>query len=75
MSNLLFYILFLGALYLIIRTLKTVILQRKHLTEEELDRFVKRKMDRDSDEFTKFVGHLSRCETCQNRLNEMQDKV
>lgn len=73
MVNIIMIILITASAVTVTRIIKQVLAQRPHLTEEEIQAFVDLKMDISSNEYTRFIGHLSGCESCQAELNAAQD--
>ena len=68
-----FYILLGVSIVILIRAIRQITVQRPHLTDDELNDFVKMRMDPTSDEYTRFIGHLAGCEMCQQRLDAAQN--
>ncbi|MFT5834183.1 MAG: hypothetical protein ACI97N_001817 [Cognaticolwellia sp.] len=68
----LIYILIGISIIIIVRAVRQIMVQHPHLTDEELHDFVKMRMDTTSDEYTRFIGHLSGCKACQERLDAAQ---
>ncbi len=69
----LFYILLGVSILIVIRAVRQIMVQRPHLTADEINDFVKMRMDQTSDEYTRFIGHLAGCEMCQQRLDAAQN--
>lgn len=72
--DIIFYILLAVSAISVARAIRLVSAQKAHLTDGEISDFVRMKIDATSDEYTRFIGHLSGCEACQQRLEEAQKK-
>jgi hypothetical protein len=73
--DIIFYILLVVSAISVVRAVRIMSAQKAHLTDGEISDFVRMKMDISSDEYTRFIGHLSGCEACQDRLNDAQNKI
>jgi hypothetical protein len=73
--NIIFYILLVVASISVIRAIRLISAQKAHLTDGEISDFIRMRMDVTSDEYTRFIGHISGCESCQERLNDAQKKI
>ncbi len=67
-----FYILLFVTIIIVAQAIKKIWVQRPHLTDEEIQLFVDLKMETSSEEYTRFIGHLSGCKMCQDRLDAAQ---
>ncbi len=66
-------VILIGVSFLaVLRAFRQIKAQKAHLTETEILDFSKLRMDTYSNEYTRFIGHLSSCEACQERLNAAQ---
>lgn len=67
-----FYILLFVTIIIVVQAVRKILIQRPHLTDEEIQTFVDRQMVTSSEEYTRFIGHLAGCEMCQERLDAAQ---
>lgn len=67
-----FYILLFVTILIVAQAIKKILAQRPHLTDEEILTFVNLKMEPNSEEYTRFIGHLAGCKMCQDRLDAAQ---
>lgn len=69
-------ILFLGVIlvfiYNMVRIINEVWASKAHLKEEEIEDFVKQRIDTSSNAYTRFISHIATCEECQEKLNKAQ---
>lgn len=62
-------------IYNIIRIISEVRASKPHLKEEEIEDFVKQRLDTSSAAYTRFISHIATCEKCQEKLNKAQSEI
>lgn len=67
-----FYILLFVTIIIVAQAINKILVQRPHLTDEEIQTFVDLQMETASEEYTRFIGHLAGCKICQDRLDAAQ---
>ena len=63
------------AIYSMIKIINEIRSSKAHLTEDEIDDFVKIRIDTSSSAHTRFIAHLATCEACQEKLNNAQSDL
>ncbi len=62
-------------IYNMIRIINEVRASKPHLNNDEIEDFIKQRVDTSSDAYTRFISHIATCEECQEKLNKAQSEI
>ena len=66
-------ILFLIGMWFVIKATARVVMQYKHLTDQDIKDVMTNRMDKYGKKYSRITRHLGLCKNCQNRLHHFNE--